>query len=72
MLAIGIMLKKGEQTTISLIHLEFLMASLQENMTIHITRAAMQSKNHYFLCVEYLTHATPSKQLKADPRNINR
>jgi hypothetical protein len=63
MLATGIMLKKGEQTTISLRHLEFLMASLQENMKIHFTRAAMQNKNHYFICVEYPNHSTPSKQI---------
>jgi hypothetical protein len=43
MLALGIMLMKGEQTTISLRHLEFSMASLQENMKIHISRAAMQN-----------------------------
>jgi hypothetical protein len=67
MLAAGVMLKKGEQTTISLRHLEFLKASLQENMTIHITSTAMQNKNHYFICVEYPTHSTPSKQLKANP-----
>jgi hypothetical protein len=51
MIAIGVLLKKGEQHTISLRHLEFLKASPQENMTIHITRAAMQNKIHYFfLC----------------------
>ncbi len=39
MLAIGIILRKGDQLTISLRHLEFLKAAIQENMTIHVTRA---------------------------------
>ena len=72
MIATGVMLKKGEQTIISLRHLEFLKASLQENMTIHITRAAIQNKNHYFISLDHPTHSTPSKQLKANPRIIFR
>ncbi len=68
MLATGIMLKKRHQTTISLRHLEFLKAALQENMTIHITRAFLQNKNHYFICVNSPIHSTPSKQVRANSR----
>jgi hypothetical protein len=32
----------------------------------------MQNKNHYFICVEFPAHSTPSKQLKANPRIIIR
>ncbi len=72
MLATGIIQKKGEQTTICLRHLEFLKAALQENLTIHITRAALHNKNHYFISVDYPDHSTPSKQLKANPHIIIR
>ena len=44
MLATGIMLRKGDQLTISLRHLEFLKAALQENMTIHVTRVFYETK----------------------------
>jgi hypothetical protein len=72
MLATGIMLRKGNQTTITLRHLEFLKTALQENMTIHITRCFLQNKNHYFISVDYPTHSTPAKQVRADPRIIIR
>ena len=32
----------------------------------------MQNINHYFICVEYHTHSTPSKKLIADLRIIIR
>jgi hypothetical protein len=68
LLAAGIMLKKGDQTTISLRHLEFLRTALQENMAIHITRAFLQNKNHCFLSVDHPAHSSAAKQVKADPR----
>ena len=72
MLATGIMLKKGDQITISLRHLEFLRTALQENSTIHITRAFIQNKNHYFLSVDHPAHSSPAKQVRANPRIIIR
>jgi hypothetical protein len=72
MLATGIMLKKGDQITISLRHLEVLRTALPENMTIHITRAFIQNKNHYFLSVDHPDHSSPAKQVRANPRIIIR
>jgi hypothetical protein len=72
MLATGIMLKKGDQITISLRHLEFLKVAMQENMTIRVTRAFLQNKNHYFISIDHPTHSTPAKQIRADPRVIIR
>jgi cysteinyl-tRNA synthetase len=47
MLATGIMVQRGSNIGISLDHLEFLKASLQENMTIFITWSVIHNKNHY-------------------------
>jgi hypothetical protein len=72
MLATGIMLKKGDQITISLRHLEFLKVAMQENMTIHVTRAFLRNKNHYFISIDHPTHSTLAKQIRADPRVLIR
>ena len=54
MLATGNMTQRGINIVISLKHLEFLKAALQENMTIHISWASVQNKNHYFVAIDRL------------------
>jgi hypothetical protein len=54
MLATGIMSQRWINIVISLDHLEFLKAALQENMTIHISWASVQNKNHYFVAIDRL------------------
>ena len=49
MLATGIMSQRGINIVISLDHLEFLKAALEENLTIHISWASIRNKNHYFV-----------------------
>jgi hypothetical protein len=51
MFATGIMVQKGINIIISLQHLEFSKAELQENMVIYITRAGIANKNHYFIAI---------------------
>ena len=70
MLATGIMSQRGINIVISLDHLEFLKAALQENMTIHISWASIRNKNHYFVAIDRPTYPSPIRQLKANPRII--
>jgi hypothetical protein len=52
MISTGIMVQKGMNIIISLQHLEFLKAALQENMVMYITRARLASKKHYFIAID--------------------
>jgi hypothetical protein len=42
-------------------------ASLQDNMTIHITTAAMHNRNCYFIVRGHLDRSTPFEQARVDP-----
>jgi hypothetical protein len=70
MLATGIMNQRGINIVISLDYLEFLKSALQENMTIHISWASIQNRNHYFFAIDRPTNPSPKRQVKADPRII--
>ena len=70
MLSTGIMTQKGANKIISLQHLEFLQAALQEYITLYITKAYTANKNQYFLSIDRPTYHSPARQLKDNPRII--
>jgi len=70
MLSTGIMTQKGANKIISLQHLEFLQAALQENMTLYITKAYIANKNQYCLSINRPTYHSPARELKDNPRII--
>jgi hypothetical protein len=70
MLSTGIMTQKGAKKIISLQHLEFFQAALQEYMTLYITKAYIANKNQYFLSINRPTYHSPARQLKDNPSII--